>query len=135
MSELELPAKLVNRILSHALQHAARESCGLISAADDRAVRYYAIDNVAADPVRRFEMEPGQQIDAMRHMREHGEELLAIVHSHPQTPPLPSAADIAEAAYPDAYYLIVSLKDEDAPEIRAYRISGGQMLPVKLRHT
>jgi len=131
-AELVLPRKLVNQILTHAQQHEHTESCGLISTAGENPAHYYTVKNIAADPSNRFEMEPKQQIAAMKHMREHDEDLLAIVHSHPHSPPAPSAADMHEAGYPDAYYLIVSLNTRGVLEMRGYKKADGDMQPVKL---
>ena len=132
-SELVLPRKLVNQILTHAQQHEHTESCGLISKLDDTPAHYYAVKNIAADPATHFEMEPKQQIAAMKHMREHGEELYAIVHSHPQSHPVPSASDMHDAGYPEAYYIIVSLNTKGVLEMRAYRTADQNMEPVELR--
>jgi proteasome lid subunit RPN8/RPN11 len=131
---LVLPRKLVNQILSHAQQHEHSESCGLISASNGNPAHYYAVKNIAADPSTRFEMEPVQQIAAMKHMREHDEDLFAIVHSHPASPPLPSATDMQEAGYPDAYYIIVSLNTRGVLEMRGFKIANGSMQPVELRY-
>ena len=73
-AELVLPRKLVNQILTHAQQHEHTESCGLISTSDGNPAHYYAVKNIATDPSTRFEMEPKQQIAAMKHMREHSED-------------------------------------------------------------
>ena len=132
-SELELPRKLVNQILTHAQQHEHTESCGLISELNGTPAHYYAVRNIAADPASRFEMEPRQQIAAMKHMREHGEELFAIVHSHPQSPPVPSAIDMHDAGYADAYYIIVSLNTRGVLEMRAYKAADEGMEPVELQ--
>ena len=133
-SELVLPRKLVNQILTHAQQHEHTESCGLISASAGKPAHYYAVKNIAAEPAIRFEMEPRQQIAAMKHMREQDEELLAIVHSHPQSPPTPSATDMQESGYPDAYYIIVSLNTRGVLEMRGFRSADGDMKPVDLRY-
>lgn len=133
-SELVLPRTLVNQILTHAQQHEHTESCGLISASDGDPAHYYAVKNIAANPATRFEMEPKQQIAAMKHMREHGEELLAIVHSHPESPPVPSATDMQQAGYPDSYYIIVSLNTRGVLEMRGYRFADTKMQPVELRY-
>ena len=133
-AELVLPRKLVNQILTHAQQHEHTESCGLISAQAGTPMHYYAVKNIASDPATHFEMEPKQQIAAMKHMREHGEDLLAIVHSHPATPPVPSVTDMHASAYPDAYYLIVSLNTKGVLELRGYRIIDGSMQPVDLHY-
>ena len=130
---LVLPRKLVTRILLHVLQHEDTESCGLISKSGHNPAHYYAVNNIASEPSIRFEMVPEQQIAAMKHMRSHGEELLAIVHSHPSSPPVPSATDIQECGYPDAYYIIVSLNNSCVVEMRAYRMIDAAMQPVELR--
>ena len=40
--------------------------------------------------------------------------MIGFYHSHPHSPAEPSAADVAEATYPGALYLIVSLVAETA---------------------
>ena len=67
-------------------------------------------------------MEPKQQVAAMKTMRESGEELFAIYHSHPNAPAIPSARDIEQAAYPDAYYLIISLNTKGVLEMRCFKL-------------
>lgn len=133
-SELVLPRKLVNKILTHAQQHEHTESCGLISAFAGNPAHYYAVKNIAAEPSIRFEMEPAQQIAAMKHMREHDEALMAIVHSHPESPPVPSATDMEESGYPHVYYIIVSLNTRGVLEMRGYRIDNDNMKAVDLRY-
>jgi len=133
-TELVLPRKLVNQILTHAQQHEHTESCGLISTSDGHPAHYYAVKNIATDPSTRFEMDPKQQIAAMKHMREYGEDLLAIVHSHPESPPVPSTTDMQEAGYPEAYYIIVSLNTRGVLEMRGYKIADTEMQVVDLRY-
>jgi proteasome lid subunit RPN8/RPN11 len=129
---LTLPAKLVNQIVTHVQQHQQTEACGLISKFGNDPSRYYPIRNIASEPSIRFEMDPKQQIAAMRHMRNQGEQLLAIVHSHPASPPVPSATDVRGCSYPDAYYIIVSLNSPGGAEIRAYRMVDAAMQSVEL---
>jgi proteasome lid subunit RPN8/RPN11 len=56
-----------------------------------------------------------------------GLDLVGIFHSHVATGAYPSRTDVELAAYPDATYLILSLADQDAPVLRAYRIRDGQV--------
>ena len=54
------------------------------------------------------------------------DEILAIYHSHTQSPAFPSRTDVELAFWPDAAYLIVSLAT-DAADLKAYTIAGGKI--------
>ncbi len=127
-----LPRTLVNRLLTEAQRSPDTEVCGLIGAKDGEPRSVYPVTNVAGEPGRLFEMDPREQIDAMRRMREEGETLFAIYHSHPHAPAEPSRADLEQAAYPDVLYLIISLNTEGVLEMRGYRLADGQVHPVEL---
>jgi proteasome lid subunit RPN8/RPN11 len=131
-TELSLPRTLVNQMLAHAQQNPEQEICGLISQAADHSKRYLRIDNRAIDKSHRYEMDEKQLITSLRQLREHGETLLAIVHSHPDSAAQASRLDIEQAQYPDAYYLIISLNTRGVLEMRAYKISDGAASEVKV---
>ncbi|VAW71912.1 Mov34/MPN/PAD-1 family protein [hydrothermal vent metagenome] len=132
MKHVKLPRPLVNRILSLAQRAPDREICGLISARDNRPLRCIPIANTAEQPERLFTMDPAQQIDAMRQMREQGETLFAIYHSHPTGPAEPSVTDIEQAGYPEALHLIVSLNTEGVLELSGYRFEKDKAMAVHL---
>lgn len=121
-NEIELPRALVNQILHYAQSSPEREVCGLIGAEGGIPRTCYPIANTAALPEVRFQLDPAGQIEAIRRMRENGEDLFAIFHSHPAAPALPSATDLAEAAYPDALHLIISLDTKGVLEMRGFYI-------------
>jgi proteasome lid subunit RPN8/RPN11 len=100
------------------------ECCGLIGGTGDGKARsIYSLRNVAADKIVSYEAAPEDLFAAQRQMRERGEELLAIYHSHPRSAePTPSETDIRLAYYPRAVYFIVGLAGPQ-PVIRAFRIS------------
>lgn len=99
------------------------ECCGLIGGDAEKASSIYALRNVAANPQVAYEAAPEDLFAAQRQMRERGEQLLAIYHSHPRaTEPQPSETDVRLAYYPQAIYLIVALAGE-RPVMRAFRIS------------
>ena len=124
MSAVRLPRSIVNQLLYLAQKSPEAEICGLISR-DRRGFRKcYPVVNVADDKKHFFALDPKGQIDAMRSMREHGEELAAIYHSHPDSPALPSLADIEQHEYPGVLYLIISLGTKGAPEMRGFHIHG-----------
>ncbi|QSA96871.1 Mov34/MPN/PAD-1 family protein [Methylococcus sp. EFPC2] len=117
-----LPRPLINQLLHYAQLTPEAEICGLIGAGPNGAYRCYPVPNAAADPARRFELDPAGQIEAIRLMRERGESLFAIFHSHPSAPAEPSPADFAEASHPEALYLIISLNTKGVLEMRGFRL-------------
>lgn len=129
---LHLPRALINQLLHHAQGSPVAEVCGLVGAGTGLPLHCYPVANVATEPRRLFAMDPAQQIAALRTMRERGEELFAIYHSHPNTPPQPSAIDLAQAAYPDALYLIISLQTRGVLEMRGFRLRDGRVAEVEL---
>lgn len=99
------------------------EACGLLGGKDDVAHSHFPLANVADDPAHRFAGDPWEQLQAMYTMEASREQLVAIYHSHPSTPPTPSRADIEEALYPDAFYVIVGLQRPELPEMRVFRVN------------
>jgi len=123
---ISLQRSLVEQIISHARECAPHECCGLLGGAEARTQTVYPLRNLAADPLVTYEASPEDLFAAQRSMREQGEQLLAIYHSHPRSAdPQPSETDVRLAYYPTAVYLIVGLGDEQ-PRLRAFRISERQ---------
>ena len=129
---LELPRSLVNQILAHAQQNPDEEICGLISSKKQVATKYYRIANTASDKAHQFEMNGAEQIGAMKKMRSQGEEIMAIVHSHPDAPAIPSTLDKEANGYPDTYYLIVSLNTKGVLELRCFLLINGKFESAEL---
>lgn len=121
--QVELPRPLANQLLHYAQISPEAEVCGLIGAKSGEPLSCYPVHNVAPTPNTRFQLEPHEQIQALRQMRERGEDLFAIFHSHPASPAEPSPVDLAEAAYPDALYLIISLNTKGVLEMRGFRLT------------
>lgn len=109
------------QIVAHAKAEAPNECCGLLLGRGDVVEEVFPARNVDESP-RTYLMDPQDQLRAFRMMDERGWELVGIYHSHPHTEPRPSETDKARAQYLDARYVIVSLRDPDRPEVRAWRI-------------
>jgi proteasome lid subunit RPN8/RPN11 len=133
VEQIIFPRRLADHILQHALSSPELEVCGLIAGRNGRPLRAIPVRNVADQPQRLFTMDPAGQIDAQRGMRERGEELFAIYHSHPHGPAHPSPTDLEQAAYPRALYLVVSLDSRDTPQLRGFRLDDGRPRQVNLR--
>src|SRR5258708_33268629 len=103
----------VREIISHAQQASPDECCGLIGGHDARTRTVYPLRNVAAEPLVTYEAAPDGLFAAQRAMRDRGEQLLAIYHSHPRSnDPQPSETDVRLAYYPSAVYFIFGLRDK-----------------------
>lgn len=99
------------------------EACGIMAGNGSLVERLYPVDNRLKSPYA-YKMEPNQQLKAMLDLEEKGWEMLAIYHSHPMGPDGPSPLDVAQATYPDAAHVIVSLRDRQHPTVRAFQIVG-----------
>jgi proteasome lid subunit RPN8/RPN11 len=115
-----------DEIIARARAADPNECCGLIGGDKGRATSIYPLRNIAQNSQVSYEAAPEELFAAQRLMRERGELLLAIYHSHPRAEePLPSDTDIRLAYYPDATYLIVGLAGP-SPALRAFVISEGE---------
>ena len=131
---IQLTTVHIDQIIAHAREAAPEECCGLIGGLiEGKAHTIYRARNVAGDPLTSYEAAPEDLFAAQRAMRERGEQLLAIYHSHPRSAePQPSATDVRLAYYPSAVYLIVGLGGPE-PSLRAFRIDerGGHWARVE----
>jgi proteasome lid subunit RPN8/RPN11 len=119
-------------IIAHARAEAPRECCGVIAGKDGRPVRLYEARNIA-EGNRLYEIDPRQLIELEFHeLPSQGTEIIAIYHSHPESPARPSATDIALAFWPDAVYLICSLENSHRPDLRGWRIRDGAVAEIEL---
>jgi len=121
---IQLTTAQIREITRHAEEGAPHECCGLIGGTRNGIARtIYRTRNLAANPLVTYEAAPEDLFAAQRQMRERGEELIAIYHSHLRArDPEPSATDVRLAYYPSAVYLIVGLGN-DEPRVRAFRIN------------
>ncbi|MFN2579028.1 MAG: M67 family metallopeptidase [Pyrinomonadaceae bacterium] len=113
----------VDELITHAREESPAECCGLVGGtADGTARTIYRARNIALNPLVTYEAAPEDLFLAQHAMRECGEQLIAIYHSHPRaTDPQPSQTDVRLAYYPSAVYFIVGLGGKE-PSLRAYRI-------------
>jgi proteasome lid subunit RPN8/RPN11 len=92
------------------------ECCGLLAGIVEdgeggpvaRVMRRYPLVNALASPIE-FESEPRGMFESTRDIRRRGLIEVAIYHSHPTSPPIPSKKDLARNYSPDVMNLIISL--------------------------
>lgn len=79
-----------------------------------------------------FALEPKEQFAVAKRMRAVEERMLAVYHSHPETPARPSEEDIRLAYQPDVVYLIISLASPVGPDLRGFWIRDGAVEPAEV---
>lgn len=124
MASIQLRREHLEAMIDHAREAAPSECCGLIGGlSKTKANTLYRLRNVTSEPEVRYEAAPEDLFVAQRQMRERGEDLLAIYHSHPRAAdPSPSETDVKLAYYPSATYLIIGLGGT-GPVVKAFNIS------------
>jgi proteasome lid subunit RPN8/RPN11 len=114
----------------HCLEQRPYEACGLFSGREGRLETIWRMVNVDRSPVS-FSMDVEEIGKVFQAMKDRGEELTGIYHSHPTAPAIPSPEDIAFSCYPTAAYIIVSLENVP-PSYGCYRIDGQNAAPIRV---
>lgn len=132
---LEIGLAQAVAIVYHARRQFPNECCGLAAGRGSRIERVFWGTNVERSPFT-YRLDPQEQLRFFNELDAQRMELLGIYHSHPRSPAYPSQTDVAQAFYPEAAYIIVSLPSADAPaaevEVRAFRIVGGVITEEEL---
>jgi proteasome lid subunit RPN8/RPN11 len=132
---LELPVAVLEAVVEHARLEFPHECCGLLAGRGTRVERLYRGSNIDRSPYT-YRLDPQEQLRFFKAIDAEGLELLGIYHSHTQSAAYPSKTDVARAFYPDAVYVIVSLRDplsaaEDV-QVMGYRIRDGRIAEEEL---
>jgi proteasome lid subunit RPN8/RPN11 len=136
MLSLEIPNQIFQQMVAQAKALAPAEACGILAGSDGKVEKLYKMTNTDNSRTH-FMMEPKEQFATVKDIRSAGLEMLAIYHSHPETPARPSAEDIKLALTPNVIYVIVSLQSERTPKentsgsaVRGFHISGTNVTEV-----
>jgi proteasome lid subunit RPN8/RPN11 len=126
LPDLEIPEDLLRGVIEHARQEYPLECCGILAGKNGKISKVYSMENMDKSSSS-YLMAPEQQLRVFQEIEEEGLELSAIYHSHPHSPAFPSQRDVDYAFHPDSLILIISLMDQEAPEIGAFRIENGKI--------
>ncbi len=122
---MRISREIVEAIFTQGHREAPNEACGYLAGTNGTAAKAVALTNVDHSP-EHFSLDPQEQFAAVRQLRAEGLAVLAVYHTHPQTPARPSAEDIRLAYDPSTIYVIASLQP-GGPDIRAFRIRQGEV--------
>ncbi|MBL8824169.1 MAG: M67 family metallopeptidase [Planctomycetia bacterium] len=128
---LQIPAMIFDEMVEHARSELPHECVGmLLGQTDGQATHYIALVNELQSPTR-FLTEAMSMLRAEKKRRELNLEVLAIVHSHPTSDPIPSQYDKADHYSSDVVCLILSLKEKE-PNLQGWWINPDGVMPASV---
>ena len=108
-------------MIDHARREASVECCGILGGKDETVQKSFEIKNVERSSVE-FLMDSREQLNAFEEMEKTSMDIVAIYHSHLHTIPFPSEMDVQRTCSLETPSIIISLKEDDEPVVKAFRI-------------
>lgn len=123
---IRIPQAIHDDMFAHAQEGFPLEVCGLLGGLGETVTAIYRMTNTDASN-EHFMMDPREQFAVVKDLRAKDLAMLGIYHSHPESPARPSEEDIKLALTPEVSYLIISLENAAAPDMKSYKISDGNV--------
>ena len=117
---IQIPRSAYDAMIAHALKDTPIEACGYLAGINGEVAYDIPMKNTDASN-EHFSFDPQEQFDAFKKTQKEGLRLIAVYHSHPETPARPSEEDIRLAFDPNVSYIIVSLASE-TPDVKSFII-------------
>jgi proteasome lid subunit RPN8/RPN11 len=128
---LTISTALYDQVIAHCESRYPKEACGILAGKDGVVTQVYPMTNVEDSPVG-YSMDPREQLQVEKQMRQRGQQTVGIYHSHTASDAYPSSVDVDLAISPDVSYVLVSLKAREAPVVKSYRVSGTRVSQEEL---
>lgn len=136
---IRLSKALYEEIIAHGQREYPKEACGILAGPvrgrgretggeGTSVVHVYPMRNVEDSPIG-YSMDPTEQLQIEKQMRQRRQRMVGIYHSHTATEASPSSVDIGLAISPDVSYVLVSLRQFTHPDVKSYRIDGTTVTP------
>jgi proteasome lid subunit RPN8/RPN11 len=123
---LLIPTNIHDELISHAKEGFPLEVCGILGGIGESVSAIYRMTNTDASN-EHFMMEPKEQFSVVKDLRTKGLTMLAVYHSHPETPARPSEEDIQLALTPGVSHVIISVADFLQPVVKSFKIDQGKV--------
>jgi proteasome lid subunit RPN8/RPN11 len=118
---VRIPKTIFQEMIDHAKREWPLECCGILGGKDRTVQKSFELQNTEKSPVL-YSMSPPDQMKVFEEMEKESMKMIAIYHSHPHTIPFPSETDVKLTFYPDVSSIIISLKEEENPVVKAFQI-------------
>ena len=122
---IRISKTIIDQLFIQGHDEAPNEACGYLAGTDGKVQKFYPMRNVDASPTH-FTLDPEEQFKKIRAARAEGLRILAVYHTHPESPAHPSQEDIRLAFDPEISTVILSLLPGDR-DIRSYKIRQGEV--------
>lgn len=119
------------QMIEHSKKEFPNEACGILSGSQGKVKKVYEMVNNDKSP-QTFFMDAREQLKVMKEIRNEGHEMIGIYHSHVASQAYPSSHDVELALYPEASYVIISIKDKKNPSVRSFKIVEGKIAEEEL---
>lgn len=124
---LAIPKPIYEALLAHGRAGYPQETCGILGGQGGVVREFYPMTNL--DQSREhFMMDPKEQFAVAKDLRAKGLVIVAVYHTHPDTPARPSEEDIRLAKMPGVATVILSLAGPE-PVLKSFRIAAGVSTP------
>jgi len=118
---IRIPKFIYQKMVDHAKKEWPLECCGILGGKDQTVEKAFELQNAEKSPIR-YSISPQEQLRVFVEMEKESIDMMAIYHSHTHTIPFPSETDVKLAFYPEVASIIISLKEEQNPTVKAFRI-------------
>ncbi|MFB4163988.1 Mov34/MPN/PAD-1 family protein [Alteribacillus sp. JSM 102045] len=118
-------------MIKHCKEELPLEACGLLSGNNKRCETLWKTKNIKQSK-HSFEISQKEIDKVFGLIKEKGQKLTGIYHSHPTAAPYPSKEDILSVLYPEAAYIIISF-EYNRPRIRTFRIINKKVFPINIK--
>lgn len=105
---IKISKNIIEEVKKHAEEESPLEACGYLAGKNGKVSLLFRMTNVDQSP-EHFSFDPKEQFKIMKEARSKGLELIAVYHSHPNSPARLSDEDIRLAHDPEMVYVIHSL--------------------------
>ncbi|MDH5526333.1 MAG: M67 family metallopeptidase [Nitrospirota bacterium] len=136
---LIIPRRIVDAMFAHGIKEKPLECCGFLGANAAREVKVMIPAYNCDQSTMTFSVGPKATEYAYRRCEEKGLEVVCIFHSHTESSPVPSIADVVQAENsiasldPDFRWIIMGLRDPQNPLMKAYKIANRNYEETEIR--
>ena len=123
---VQIEQRFHDEMIAHALENDSIECCGVLAGTGRKFEKLFRMTNIENSPYR-FSWDSKELIKVWNEMESNDWEHRGVYHSHTHSEAYPSSTDVRLAAWPEAYYIIVTLMDKENPSMRAFRIVDGEI--------